>query len=572
MVDAMKLRGGRTVHRRHKLCMAGVLLTLASSAAAQVIPPTDQPGRERFRFEEPSAPLSRPSAPLLELPRTATPEAASQIRFVLKSISIEGSKAYSTEQLTPLYADLIGREITGADIYALRDKVATKYGQDGYLAARAAVVPQKVDPKGAAIRLVVVEGYIERVEWPGGAKRYRDLFTPCLQKITAERPVRTATIEKCLLLAGDLPGLTFTSTIKAGESKDGGAVLIVGMTEKPIDVSARIDNGGSHGRGPWQYVTGFTANNWLGLHESLNLTYASAFQSSELKYIAGSWRQILTSDGLAFDLYAGYSTGKPGVTSLRSLEFASRSLTVEGGFSYPLIRSREQNLSVSALGFVENVRSDVLGEDNTDDRLRGIRLRANYDAVDMSLGTLAQTQAIITLSQGIDGLGSTRSGQPRASIANGRVDFTKIDARLSRAQGLGNGFSVFAAAIGQYSGGALLSPEQCSYGGRSIGRAFDPDELSGDRCWAVLGELRYDLPIPDNPLQQTQLYGFVDHGAVYRVHPSTSTPGRQHGATAGIGLRLAWENAINADLAVAKSLEGRDSKDWRYLMTLAARY
>ena len=90
-----------------------------------------------------------------------------------------------------------------------------------YLLARVAVVPQAVDPKGAKLRIGIVETYIENIEWPKTARRYRDLFTPCLDKIKSERPARTKTIERCLLLANDAPGLTFSSTLKAGKEQGG---------------------------------------------------------------------------------------------------------------------------------------------------------------------------------------------------------------------------------------------------------------------------------------------------------------------------------------------------------------
>lgn len=508
----------------------------------------------------------------MDEPQPPAPAGAGNFRFTLKAVIITGSTVYSDAALTPLYAGFIGREITVADIYAVAGRISARYGQDGYLGARTTIVPQSADANGAIIHMVVTEGFIERIDWPERAVRYRDFFAPCLDSIKAERPARISTIEGCLLRASDLPGLTFTSTVKAGDAKTGGAVLAVEMVEKPVDLAVQIDNTGSHGRGPWQYSTAATANNWLGLHESLGLVYAGAVQTNELQYVAGTYQQTLTADGLRLDLFAGYSTGEPGLTPLRDLNFASKSVTFEAGLTYPLIRTRERNLSLSVLGFATDTWSELLDSPNTEDRLRGVRLRSSYDEVDTTFGTLGQTQARITVSRGIDGLGSTENNQPRASVAGGRVDFTKIEGRVSRTQLLGEGVSVFGAASGQYSGTTLLAPEQCGYGGRLIGRAFDPDELLGDRCWAVASELRYDLTIPDNPFSRTQLYSFADYGTVYRIGAGTGTPARQHGATAGIGLRLAVKDAINADLAAARPIDGPRDKDWRVLFSLSARY
>ena len=182
---------------------------------------------------------------------------------------------------------------------------------------------------------------------------------------------------------------------------------------------------------------------------------------------------------------------------------------------YPLIRSRERNLSLSAIAFASDKRADVLGTPFNDDRLRGVRGRVDADLAD-PLGGINQLYVIA--SQGIEGFGSIENGNPLASRAAGRVDFSKIEAYASRIQPFFWSFSAFAALYSQYAFTPLLSPEQCGYGGRFFGRAFYPSQLLGDSCFEAIGELRYDLPMP--PLwilrfSQFQLYGFTDYGQVF---------------------------------------------------------
>ena len=552
--------------------ISALTLALCSTAVAQTVPPSVLPGREPELFATPPAPLSRPAGAFLQLPEVMAPASAAQVRLRIKSVTIEGSTVYSAQDFVPLYADLIGRDVSAADVYGIANRVAAKYGQDGYLVARAVVVPQAVDAKGADIRIHVVEGYIEAVEWPAQAEHYRDLSAACLDKIKAERPARIKTIERCLLLANDLPGLTFSSTLRAGKDTNGGSVLVVTLTEKPVDVSARIDNRGAHGQGPWEQTTTLSENNRLGIDESTTLTYAGALDLRELQFFGGNYHQVLTGDGLAFDFNATYSFGRPGLPSLTTIDFNSNSTSFESGFTYPLIRLREQNLRLSALGFAEDAASNSLGLPFSDDRLRGIRLRANYDQVDTWLGTVGQSQLIATFSQGIDGLGSTSNSNPLASVANARVDFSKIGVNASRTQALGAGFSLYGALTGQWAESALLSAEQCTYGGRQFGRAFDPDTLVGDRCVEELGELRYDLQIPGNPLSQTELYAFADHGDLTRLDPAASTPAHSAGSSAGAGLRLAWKDNLSADVQVARAFDDTTDNDWRGFFVLTAHY
>ena len=73
--------------------------------------------------------------------------------------------------------------------------------------------------------------------WYGrrSSTRYRDFFTDYARKITADRPTNIRTLERYLLLANDLPGLKFTTTLKASPTSPGASTLIVEVIEKPID-------------------------------------------------------------------------------------------------------------------------------------------------------------------------------------------------------------------------------------------------------------------------------------------------------------------------------------------------
>jgi hemolysin activation/secretion protein len=204
------------------------------------------------------------------------------------------------------------------------------------------------------------------------------------------------------------------------------------------------------------------------------------------------------------------------------------------------------------------------------DRLRGVRARVDADVADKLNGI---NQFSFTASQGIDGLGSTQNANIYASRLVGRVDFTKAELLVSRLQPLVGQLSALIAAYGQYAGSALLVPEQCGYGGRTFGRAYDPSDLLGDHCWMVSGELRYDIPGGALPVPDTQFYGYVDKGRVFILDPVVvgTTTSNLKGASAGGGVRLKWQNYVNVDLSANKAIEGfRD--DWRFFFITTARY
>jgi hemolysin activation/secretion protein len=553
--------------------IGGILATLAvclapALAFAQVIPPSEQPGRERERFVEPPPPQAQPGGPSVVLPSTEAPAGAAQIMVTIRDVCVRGSTIYGKDDLAPLYADLVGRSVPLQAIYDLAKKITAKYGDDGYSLSRAIVPPQEFSPKGAVPCLQVVEGYIERVEWPASVTAYRDFFTHYAAMITAQRPVNVKTIERYMLLAGDLPGLKFSASLKPSPRATGASVLVVEVAEKRFDVLGRIDNRGTEARGPVQYQVSGNINNVLRMHESLNLTYAAATQNEELQYYAAGYRQVLTAEGLWWFVNASHGPSRPGTQELVVLDYKTLSTIVETGIAAPVIRSREANLTLSGLVFASESTSDMLeGLFQTVDRLRGIRLKADADVADR---LLAINQINVTLSQGIDGLGSTGNDNPIPSRP-GKVDFTKIELTLSRTQPLPARFSAFGSVYGQYAGTSLLSPEQCGYGGRYYGRAYDPSELLGDHCVAAIGELRYDVPGLPELVGQLQFYGFGDWGKRWLRDPAPGSEPELSAASAGGGVRAAWLTNAFVDLSVAKAVAGpRD--DTRFFFTVTGRY
>src|SRR4029453_7530167 len=84
--------------------------------------------------------------------------------------------------------------------------IPTKYGNDGYIPPRAIVPPQELSPGGAVVTIQIVEGYIDRVEWPAALSSHRNFFDYYAARIIADRPTNIRTMERYLLLSRDIPG------------------------------------------------------------------------------------------------------------------------------------------------------------------------------------------------------------------------------------------------------------------------------------------------------------------------------------------------------------------------------
>ena len=529
-------------------------------ATAQTVPPGDEPGRIEQRFIPKPAPKAG-VAIRQGLESTVPPDQAEKISLRIKRFRFEGNTALDDETLQALASDLIGKTVSLRDVFKLAADVTAAYGNAGYTLSRAIVPPQELEPSGATITIRLVEGYIDDVKWPAELDRYRDLFSAYAEKIKAERPVHVTTLERYLLLANDLPGLTLSSRLTASETNPAASTLIVSLDkEKHLSASVSLDNRGTEGSGPYQAQVQTTIANIIGMHEEFSFGYTAAGpkykkDSPELQYISFGYGQVLNSEGLRFDFSGNASRGEPGTKDLLLLEYATESLNLSGQFSYPIIRTRNTNLTSIVAFDWKNSKSSIFDVPETEDRLRIIRAEFAFDHADALKGV---NQLIVSASHGIDGLGSTENGNPLASRANGKVDFFKANVQASRLQDFDGPLSALVMASAQLSADPLLSAQECGYGGSAMGRGFEPSILSGDHCFLAVGELRYDADLEHLGLSKFQPYAFADYGAVWNKNVPLGTAAHDDAASVGAGLRLGWKH-LEADLQVTYQVERPNS-------------
>ena len=84
---------------------------------------------------------------------------------MLQSVVVEGSTIYSNEDLAGVYRELLGREVTLAQVFKVADTITARYRNDGYILSRAILPPQTISD--GAVRIRIVEGYIDDVRIEG---------------------------------------------------------------------------------------------------------------------------------------------------------------------------------------------------------------------------------------------------------------------------------------------------------------------------------------------------------------------------------------------------------------------
>lgn len=515
----------------------------------------------------PAPTLPEPEPPLV--PASEVPAGAEAV--VLAAVEISGATAFPAARLNELYADDLARPVTLADIEALADRITAFYRDQGYLLTRVEVLPQSLAL--GVLRLQVIEGAIRRVRFEGEGSETLDL-DGYVTRLLAERPLTLATLERQLLLIEDLDGLTVTdSRVRALDEAAGDYELIVTLQLDRFDLLTYLDNRGTHDVGPLELWTAAGVNSPLGGGERLQVgAFVVPHQPGELRYWELAYSQPLGSQGSELSLLLSTSDSLPG-NQVAGADEKIESSGVEIAFSHPLIRRREETLRFALSFDYQDSLEESFGATTIDDRLRVLRLRADYVAEAFAAGT---HYAGLELSKGLDVFGASDAGSSTLSRSDGRSDFTKLEGYLSRSQAIGDYVGAQLSLAGQIAQDPLLSSEEFGLGGARYGRAYDYYEVSGDDGFALAGELRYGQLFEEPSwLDSFQLYGFYDWGVVWNDN-AEGDYARQSLSSAGAGVRLGLLDSVSLDLQVARPLTRvpleTGSKSTRFFFSLTGRF
>jgi hemolysin activation/secretion protein len=536
-----------------------LLVAAALPAFAQQQPPSTDPGRLQ---DQPSglplqAPRVAPRITVPDQPQQQPVPGAERINFTLRGLTVEGSTVYPAGEFAPLYANLIGQQVTLAQIFQIANQITLRYRQDGYILSRAVVPQQRIGADGMAT-IRVVEGFIANVNVQGARNLQVLGYGQRLQRF---RPLRADQLERYLLLANDLPGVVARGVLSPSTTTEGASDLTIIVEERTFDGFIGMDNRGTRFVGPEQLFTGLGINNITGMGERTFIRFTTTpWAWSELLSFQVDETVPIGTEGTRLTITGARLGSQPGL-QLRTLNVDSDATTVAVQLYHPIIRSRAQNLNVRASFWYRDLTSEFLHDPtvppSTDDRLRILRIGATYDLADRWQGVNSFS---VDFHEGLQIFNATSNNNPLQTRPGGQTNFSKLTLEASRLQSLGfllPGLQVQVSAIAQFTlNSTLLASEQFGLGSTPFGRAYDYSEITGDSGFGGAIELQYGRAVTHEALrryiQEYQAYVFYDGGMVWD-HTSTGTtlPNLQ---STGLGIRVNAVRGLSFDLQGAKAL------------------
>jgi len=466
------------------------------------------------------------------LPATPPPEeipSGPPVR--VDDVRVEGVTVYDPATLRPLYADLIGATVPREKLLAAVEALQTRYREDGYILT---TVHGAAERRGGGLIFVIraTEGYISDVKLDGDIGDAGKLALAMLEHLTSIRPVNNADLERYLLLANDIPGVSAQAVLRRVSPEPGAVELVAKVARTPFAAQFQFDNRGSPEVGPYEALLTAQSNAFTSVGEQIQGTFFNTFNREQL-FGQVDVSGFLNSEGLKLRGYAGRGNTQPG-GALTGTGF-NADLQIAGvGLSYPVIRTRRLNLSVDGSfdAYDGVIDTFAAGGMLSDTHLRILRLGGALDFQDAVVAGLpAANSIILKVSQGLPAFGASSNNQALPARVGERNNFSKVTGEMTRVQNLiaiGDAQTAIKASVGgQFTDDILPPSEQYLLGGTRFGRGFFAGEVAGDRALGATVELQLNTgfdnlsPLSPDHRLNVQFYNFFDYGRTYNLIPGS---------------------------------------------------
>jgi len=478
----------------------------------------------------------------------ATPGPAPATLTAVRTVQIEGVTAFTPAQTAELASGLTGPAVPVSKIEASRTALLNLYRSAGFaLTTVSATIDRGV------LRFVVVEGRISDVRLEGDVGPAGTQVLRFLNHLTEVRPLDTASLERWLLLAQDIPGITIHAILRPSSSEPGALTLVAQVDRQAFAGLLDVDNRAFRLTGPVEGLAVVDLNSFTELGERTEASFYHT-EGNTQNFGQVTTEAFVGSSGLRARLYGGYGEAIPS-DFLRNVDYRGTTTVFGGSLTYPIIRARQETLNVA--GYFDAIETRIVqvaatatGISRGFDSLRVARLGADYALQDGLFGDdrPAITSANLRISQGIPSLGATSSNSLSATRPGERVDFSKFVLDVSRVQTLlqiGNDSSVAlkARVIGQYSGQILPPAEKFFLGGVEFNRGFYSGEVTGDKAFVWQAEAQFNTSYDMQAFNRSfniaaQFYAFYDRGEAWQNASSASESSYTRLSSEGLGVRL----------------------------------
>ena len=464
------------------------------------------------------------------------------VEFDVSRVVVEGNTSFQTATLHALVMHGEGQTHTLQSLSELAGRITSYYRDQGYPLARAIVPAQALDE--GVVRIQVVEARYDEIELVNGTRVRDNLLSKTLSPLQSGDFVEQASLDRSLLLLGELPGVRPRATLRPGRETGTSALVVQAEPDSMVSGVVTLDNAGNRYTGRVRLGAWLQVDNPLRHGDQLSIGALTA--GGDLSY--GRLGYQFTVNGVGTRLGASYSVLDYSLgDDLEALGAHGTAHVASVWVNQPLVRSRVASLDANLQFDRKKLR----------DRIDSVALRGDRHTDSWTLGLYGERQdvrginrASLSVTHGDLEFDDAIAALSDAGTANTAGTYTRWNASLERLQPLTVQTSLWMSISGQGSGDNLDSSEQFLLGGPNSVRGYAVGALAGSSGHLASVALRRDLGWFDAGHTVGSL--FLDHGAL-RINANRWTDGENHVRIQSAGVGIEWQgaNRWNAQLQVA---------------------
>jgi hemolysin activation/secretion protein len=453
-----------------------------------VTPSTLSPDEQRqpVRVEIPAAGALQP------------PKGAEEMTVTLGDVKMEGEFLLASQAIPQILTEVVRRPVSLSELYLAASKVEAVYAAAGYVLARVSVPPQEL-ADGGTLRIVIIDGFIEKVDVEALPERVRGPVLRRVGALVGKKQITLGEIEEVLSLASDIPGLALRSTLVRG-NQPGAVGLLLEGEQRLVTGRLGIDNELDPSLGRWGGNLQLVLNSPLGLGEQFYGFASSDYAFS--RYLSDDPRQRVLGGGALLPVGEGRITLNPEATfATTTPDTAANTLRTQGILRRLTFRgqgivrkTRRQDIRLGLTIEQLSIRNEALDFPITlnQDRYMAARLAGTYSAAHPDG---ARSSANVQLSSGLGSLGaiSVEEATARAtpfSRIGATPEFVTLSVAGRTAVPVGQGFEIAVSANAQTSfGDPVFRSEQFVLEGSEGLSAFVGGETAVDSGMVVRADL-----------------------------------------------------------------------------------
>ncbi|MDX2211289.1 MAG: ShlB/FhaC/HecB family hemolysin secretion/activation protein [Sphingopyxis sp.] len=457
---------------------------------------------------------------------------------------VVGSTQYDPEELLRFATEHVmatGAEPTPQNV---AEAINLIYREDGFALAE---TRYRIDGNTGDVVFLVAEGVIADVRIEGFGPSTSSRIGAYVQGLFGRSPLRQADLERAIMLASDLAGVSLVSeVVPSGQTAQGSTLRIAGR-ETHQSGAIGIDVVPIR---PGTAVRGFVVQELYGVANGgdlLRLVGQATLDRGDDWSVSGVafYRAPVGGDGTYVEMLGGNTVARrdfANVTSDSKLTGWNAAFVV----AHPVLRDAHNFGYLMAEYEFTDARSRFLGR-RLNSTSHAIRLRGIYGSDFANGGIL---RAALSISAG------ARPTTSPGNLPDGAENFAHVRSEVGLALPIGRSkaTSLRLEWRGQWASARLPEVERFTIGHAPFLRGYAPAEVEGDRGWSATAELNRSIDVKDKTLLNIVPLVFASIGHTDILQPRPFDQDDQTLASVGTGAEFHLSGQVKISSWVAVPL------------------